>query len=278
MQLRFIYLILLSPFQLMAEPVTNHNVSFADVLKLEVSTQATTIQYGELPQQIGELWLPLLSGQHPMVMLIHGGCWLNQFDLTHIRPLAARLQAAGIIVWSIEYRRLGDDGGGYPGTFDDVRLATDKFQLLKIDLENKGYAINNTYAIGHSAGGHLALWAGAVTKSFDQIIGLAAIADLATYAEGDSNCEQAALSLMGESPEDNPAIYQVSSPIELDYHPRQVILFSGGRDMIVPISQAEAFINIHSDTSLQFFEDAGHFDFIHPDSMAAAHLVRVMQP
>ena len=80
------------------------------------------MSYAGQPQQYGELWLPEGIGPFPVVVFVHGGCWLNAFDITHTHAASTALAQAGYAVWSLEYRRVGDPGGGWPGTFDDISL------------------------------------------------------------------------------------------------------------------------------------------------------------
>ena len=108
------------------------------------------IDYGADPSQFGELTLP--SGTpRGVVVVIHGGFWKSAYDLSLGRPLAASLVAEGWAAWNLEYRRVGN-GGGYPATFDDVAAGIDKLGDLDLDLAT-------VVTLGHSAGGHLAVWA-----------------------------------------------------------------------------------------------------------------------
>ena len=113
------------------------------------------ISYGEDRLQFAELRLPPGQGPFPVMLLIHGGCWLAEYDIAHIRKLAAAFTAEGIATWTIEYRRVGDNGGGWPGTFDDVAAATDHLVSMagKFELD-----LDRFITAGHSAGGHLAIW------------------------------------------------------------------------------------------------------------------------
>ena len=125
-------------------------------------------------------------------MFIHGGCWEAEYSLDHAGYAAAALATAGYVVWLPEYRRLGDAGGGWPGTFDDVGAAVDFVRAL---AESEP-TVDTTRVIvaGHSAGGQLALWAGPTPRASRASIGggnsplspvgvvtLAAITDLAAY-------------------------------------------------------------------------------------------------
>jgi len=114
-----------------------------------------TISYGADPSQFGELWLPSAGASVPVVILIHGGFWRSTFGLDLMDPLAADLVTRGYAVWNIEYRRVGQSGGGYPGTLDDVAAAID---MLATVAEQYSLDLASAAVVGHSAGGHLALW------------------------------------------------------------------------------------------------------------------------
>ncbi len=123
--------------------------------ELAKSPAGIKISYGEEPLQYGELTLPDGAGPHPVVVFIHGGCWLAEYDLPHTRALAGALSKEGFAVWNIEYRRVGDAGGGWPGTFLDVGRGADHLRTLAVEHK---LDLDHVIASGHSAGGHLALW------------------------------------------------------------------------------------------------------------------------
>ena len=103
-----------------------------------------------------DLWLPEGRGPHPTVLMVHGGCWQTEIaDRTIMNWIADDLRRRGIAVWNIDYRGVDRPGGGYPGTFQDVAAAADALRAMpaRIDLD-----LSRLVAIGHSAGGHLALW------------------------------------------------------------------------------------------------------------------------
>ncbi len=131
------------------------------VTSLPAAAPAETIRYGEAPSQQVELFLPKRDAQNPdtlrpVVVMIHGGCWQKRFGPELLRPAAGAFLENGYAVWSIGYRRIDEDGGGYPGTFADVGQALD---LLRDHAQAHNLDLNRVILYGHSAGGHLALWA-----------------------------------------------------------------------------------------------------------------------
>jgi len=220
------------------------DVPFNDVANLPYKTPTESISYGPDPLQTAEYWntasgdgdatsSSTTSAKAPLVLLIHGGCWLNTYNKDHIRPLATALVASGLAVFSVEYRRVGDPGGGWPGTFDDLSCALDT--ALKLNH-------SATIAVGHSAGGHLALWLAARSDTqLTGVIGLAAISDLVLYAKGTSDCEKATLQLMGGSPELYPDRYRAASPL-LMASTAPTLLLHGSHDKVVNIQQSTQLV------------------------------------
>ncbi|MFI5606486.1 prolyl oligopeptidase family serine peptidase [Amycolatopsis sp. NPDC051903] len=113
-----------------------------------------TVAYGPEPAQVGELYRPEGPGPFPVVVLAHGGFWTALYDRRQLTPLADDLLARGYAVWNVEYRRLGEPGGGWPGTLTDFAAAVDALAGLGPELD-----LARVVLIGHSAGGHLAAWA-----------------------------------------------------------------------------------------------------------------------
>jgi acetyl esterase/lipase len=128
-----------------------------DLTPLSLAPAGTRIQYGDDPLQFGELSLPAgrVGSDHPVVINVHGGCWLSEYPIDHSRALARALAGSGFAVWNIEYRRVGDSGGGWPGTFEDVAAAADFIRKL---AEPYRLDLARVVLMGHSAGGQLALW------------------------------------------------------------------------------------------------------------------------
>ena len=126
-----------------------------DLTSLTAPPPDQRIAYGPGPLQFGNLRLPKKPGPHPVLVFVHGGCWLSQFSIAHAAALEQAIADSGIAVWSIEYRRVGDDGGGWPNTFTDVALGADYLRTIapKYSLD-----LNRVIVGGHSAGGQFALW------------------------------------------------------------------------------------------------------------------------
>jgi acetyl esterase/lipase len=247
-------------------------LSFADVLALPARSPDMRIQYAASALQFGDLWLPVresaVASAAPLVVLVHGGCWLNAFAVEHTWPMAAALAQTGVAVWSLEYRRVGDEGGGWPGSLDDIDTALARLDLLA------GYGIDlgRVVLVGHSAGGHLALLASQRGVDAVAVIGLAAITDITRYAAGTNTCQQAAPQFMGGTPADKPTEYSLANPADRNPHPA-TILFYGDADVIVPPEQARL-----NGAEAVFVAGAGHFDWIHPGSRAfRAFLTRLHQ-
>ncbi len=252
------------------------NLSFADVQKLPKPPADHRITYGTDPNQFGYLRLPQGRGPHPVAIFIHGGCWLARFDVEHSANLCAALTAKGLATWSLEYRRVDSPGGGWPGTFQDISAGVDHLRAIarqhRLDL-------NRVVVVGHSAGGHLALWAAARHRLPKQsplypanplrlrgVVSLAGVGDLRPFA-GSKVCGDAIPRLVGD-----PANYAQTSPIELLPLGIPQRLLNGGRDRVVPLKTGQdyeaAARKAGDDVKLIALEDAGHFEFIAPISSA----------
>lgn len=250
-----------------ASPISQ--VTYPALLELDAAQPTARVHYGQDDLQFAEVWLPAQSEPAPVVAFIHGGCWLNAYDIAHTRPFAAALRDAGFAVWSIEYRRTGDPGGGWPGSYQDIQQA-----LATLSEQSKAiFDFERVALMGHSAGGHLALLAGAESNTLPikTTIGLAAITDLNQYAQGDSGCEQAAVQFMDGSPQDHAAAYNDANPIHRGL-PDNAILIHGDADDIVASEQAQS-----ADAPVVWIKDAGHFDLVHPSSVAWSRILKTLQ-
>jgi acetyl esterase/lipase len=249
------------------------------------------ISYGADPLQFGELRLPPGAGPHPVAVVIHGGCWRSAFDLEHVASASAALAAAGVATWTLEYRRLGDPGGGWPGTFRDVALGTDHLRTL---AERHSLDLGRVVLVGHSAGGHLALWLaarrgvpqGSAISSPDPlpvrgVVSLAGITDLRAYGAGAGGCHSAVAPLLGGTPAEVPSRYSEASPIEMLPLGVPTRLVHGALDPIVPLEQSLDFEEraraSGDDSEAWIVRDAGHFELIAPGSAAWPHVERAVR-
>jgi acetyl esterase/lipase len=131
-------------------------MAWPDLLDRERPKESTSIPYGQDPLQVVDLWLPAGKGPHPTVLMVHGGCWQTEIaDRRIMNWISDDLRKRGIAVWNIDYRGVDREGGGYPGTFLDAAAAAD---ALRTHAPKYNLDISPLVAVGHSAGGHLALW------------------------------------------------------------------------------------------------------------------------
>lgn len=240
--------------------------------------------YGSGPSQFGELWLPQAGAPAPVVVMVHGGCWQSSYGLDLMHALSEDLRDAGVAVWNIEYRRLGESGGGYPGTFADVGAAVDALRGL---ATTHPLNLAKAVAVGHSAGGHLALWAAARPRlpanspiasrdplRLTGVLTLAGINDLAAYAENGPACGGAATidRLTGASGRPADTAYTDTSPRALLPLGVPQIVASGSRDGIVPAEFGRAYAAAAKAAGDRAEEitipSADHFALIAPGSSA----------
>jgi acetyl esterase/lipase len=250
----------------------------ADLASFESPEPDERIAYGDAPLQFGELRLPNGPGPHPVVILIHGGCWLSEFDITHLRKLAAAITETGVATWALEYRRVGNPGGGWPGTFQDIARGTDHLRVL---AKTHPLDLDRVIAAGHSAGGHLALWLAARSKLSDRepfraenpvlpvaVLGLAPAPDLA-YLHEQNICDGVIGKLLGGSPEDQPERYRSASLMSLVPLRVPQILILGDHDRNwTPVGRRyfEAAKAAGDDVHAVEAPESGHFEMIDPDS------------
>lgn len=236
-----------------------------EILQLAPPKANARIPYGKDAAQFGDLWLPKGAGPHPTVIFIHGGFWRNAFTLDHCGHLCKALAGAGAAVWNIEYRRLGDPGGGWMGTFDDVIHAAEYLPRLE---QRYNLDLKRLIGAGHSAGGHLVLWLAAQrVADLRGVAPLAAISDLkrafALQMDGGVVGQ-----LLGGSPTQVPQRYEAASPMELLPISVPQRLIHGTADRIVPFDMSERFAKASSNAKLIPMQGAGHFDLIDPRSRA----------
>ncbi|TAJ74284.1 MAG: alpha/beta hydrolase [Phenylobacterium sp.] len=231
----------------MAEPAT-----VQDYMSQPQAKADAHIAYGPAPAQAVELFLPKSAGPHPVVVLIHGGCYLAEYQgLPQTSGMAADLARRGYAVWNVEYRKLGEPGAGYPGTFLDVADAVDR---IRAEAPRYGLDTKRVLAVGHSAGGHLALWAASRARlpktsplwrgdplRIRTVVSLGGIGDL----EGQGDIFAGAC-----GPEPIPRIigladradaYADTSPAELLPSGARVVMISGVLDHVMPPATGKAY-------------------------------------
>jgi len=264
-------------------------ITFEQVAALHAPPPDHTIAYGSAPQQFGHLRLPNGKLPYPVVIFIHGGCYRAEYSIAHAGALEQALADAGYAVWSVEYRRVGDAGGGWPGTFQDLGAAADYLRTLA-----KQYPIDlkRVVAAGHSAGGNSALWLAARKRiqknsplySSDPItIGaVLALAPAGDFAEmqAKNGCGGIMDTLMGGSPSSVPDRYHAASPGELLPIGVPQIVVIAGRDVSFRTfgrSYAEK-AKAAGDAQLRVVEipESGHFDVIAPTTSAWSTVTKAL--
>ena len=216
------------------------------------------VPYGDDPNQFVEFRYPA-AAPGVLIIYIHGGFWRARIDLSHSGHPCAAIAAAGHLSASIEYRRAGQEGGGWPGTLDDVRRAIQFTRTRHPDLP--------AVIIGHSAGGHLALCMAAEMHDLHRVIAIGAVADPRRAWElnlGDG----AVTDFFGGTPDEFPDRYRIGPPV------CSVLLIHGTMDEVVPIEIARSYRG----GPLIELEGADHFDSIDPQTAAFAETLRNLTP
>ncbi len=249
-----------------------------------------TVRYGDDRLQVVDLWLPAdrSAAPRPVVLMIHGGCWQSSIaDRRLMDWVADDLRSAGIAVWNIDYRGVDRDGGGYPGTFHDVAAAAD---LLRDTGATHGLDATRVVAVGHSAGGHLALWLAArarlpsdsVLRTPDplpvrHVVSLGGLPDLADVeASPENGCGTDVIAqLVGEGRDDRFA--DTSIPRLLPLCVPQTLV-NGREDRIVPYRMATDYVALAraagDPVDLHTVADTGHVELVAPETPAWAEAKR----
>jgi len=244
-----------------------------DILSLTPPPADKRLPYGNDPNQFFDLRLPKgKAGSHPLVMNIHGGFWRAKYDLEHAGHLCAALTGAGFATANIEYRRVGNEGGAWPGTFEDVRSA---FSYLRQNAQQLGFDAQKTVVMGHSAGGQLALCLAAHEPAVHSAVCLAGVVDLKrAYQLHLSN--DAVVEFLRGTPKEVPDHYREADPMQLSIRQARQWLIHGTVDDTVPCEFSRDYVAAKSkrtstekeEAHLVEIPGASHFDLIDPRSAA----------
>lgn len=260
-----------------------------DILSKPVLPADHRIHYGPNDSQFGDLWLPVKpSSPPPVIVFIHGGWWKSAYDLGYAGYLCDALKRAGIAMWSLEYRRVGSTGGGWPTTFQDVAAG---FEYLKEVSKKYPLDLSRVYTMGHSAGGHLAFWLagrfhidphselsqpppgiplrGAIALA--GAVGLQLTIRLSGYGMF-AHDRSEVIELMGGGPERFADRYRNGDPASLLPLAAPQLLIQGSQDDQIPPDLPSEWVKLAhqrgSTASAHIIPGADHFDIIDPDSKA----------
>lgn len=238
--------------------------------------QPRTFHYGPMPCQAGELFLPQQSNP-PVVCLLHGGLWRTPWGRDQMVPLACDLQQRGFAVWNLGYRRVGEAGGGWCGTFGDISAGIDV--LADIAASGISLDLQRVTVVGHSAGGHLALWC--AVRGHTQrvqpfaVAGLAPVTDLGRCFRHLSD-PAVMVKLMGGTPDQQPQRYLQASPLSVLPLGLPQIIIHGSEDEEIPLQWSRDYVlrarSAGDDARLEVIAGMDHMAFLDPASPAHAVL------
>ncbi|ATF90140.1 alpha/beta hydrolase family protein [Burkholderia gladioli] len=251
-------------------------IALAAYLAVRGPAADLVFHYGSAPSQVVELFRPAGRGPFPVAILIHGGCWQSRYGgLPQFRAIGARLAARGIAAWNVEYRRLDEPGGGYPGTYQDVGTAIDwlasRAAALRLDTRR-------VVAVGHSAGAQLALWAAARARlppasvlsvahalAIPDVVSLGGLPDLEHDAQAIRQACGVDVAALTGLPDDNrPDVFLDTSAASMLPNGTSVIAITGELDAVAPPELAARYVDrvrVAGDPARAVVvPDAGHLD------------------
>ena len=244
-----------------------------DILTKTPPAADARIAYGSDPNQFFDLRLP--HGRKPpfaLVINIHGGYWRAKYNLEHAGHLCAALPLEGLATANLEYRRVGNEGGAWPGTFEDLRSA---YQFLVQNSKKHNLDASRIVVMGHSAGGQLALCLAAHEPRIRNVISLAGVVDLQRAYELHLS-HDAVVEFLRGTPNEVPEHYREANPMQLSIPHARQCLIQGLRDEDVPPDFSSSYVSAKQkrtgkekeDVQLLEIEHADHFDLIDPQSAA----------
>lgn len=213
-------------------------MSLAARVALSALRRAERHRYGDdHPTQVADLHVPRGDGPFPVAVVLHGGHWRATYGKVICRPLCLDLVRRGWAAWNVEYRRLGrGQGGGWPATFDDVAAAIDHLRAL----DDPRLDVSRVHAVGHSAGGQLALWAGGRPQPGVALRSVVALAPV-------TNLERAgvwARALVGGSPADVPERFAVADPVRRAPLDIPVLIVHPADDATIPVARSREYVQV----------------------------------
>jgi acetyl esterase/lipase len=284
---------LLTPVAVAAQDAPKPLLTWPDLVEREKPAPDATVDYGTDPYQKVDVWVPQGKGPFPTVLMVHGGCWTTSIaDRSLMNWIADDLRKDGIAVWNIDYRGVDRPGGGYPGTFTDAAAAADalKTNARKYHLNSK-----HVVAVGHSAGGHLALWLagrGKIARTsplytrsplkIAHAISLGGLPDLeATAASPDNGCGVEVVGKLVGAPGSRPDVYADTSVPRLLPIGVTQDLVNGQEDKIIPLRMGTDYVaaaRAKGDSAeLHIVEQTGHVELVAPETAAWATTKRLIR-
>lgn len=254
-----------------------------EVLSRQSPHPDLTVRYGPDADNAADVRLAAGTGTAPLIVFIHGGFWRIEYDRTHVGPLADALTAAGYHVAVPEYRRVGQVGGGWPGTFDDVAAAVDAVPELVAEAAGPGRVdLDRVVLVGHSAGGHLALWAAGRHRLPSgsrwrreippRLHGVVALAAISVLSQASDLGGGAVADLLGGAPDSVPDRLAQTDPALLPPIGVPATLLHGADDDRVPVAQSRAYASTAwgagDIAELREMPGCEHFGLIDPLSSA----------
>lgn len=242
-----------------------------DILTLKPPPADVRLAYGSDPNQFGDLRLPKGKGPFPVVMNIHGGFWRAKYDLAHAGHLCAALTGKGIATWNLEYRRVGNPGGGWPGTFEDM---ANGYRFVPQIAKRYNLDSSRMLVMGHSAGGQLALCLAAHEPAVQHVVSLAGVVDMQRAFELHLS-HDAVVEFLGGRPSEVPDHYREADPMRLPIAQAVQVLFVASNDEDVPPEFSRRYAGekkTRENVTLIEIPKADHYDLIDPRSAAWAKI------
>lgn len=267
-------------------------MSWSDLTRRPLPEPSRSIVLGDGRSDIVDLWLPEGAGPHPVVLMIHGGCWQKAIaDRTLMNYAADALRQKGFAVWNIEYRGVDENGGGYPGTFEDVAQAADALRDYAPEYQLN---LDRVVVTGHSAGGHLGVWLAGRSRlpqtsplRQDNPLAIAAVLNVGGLADLEASapitlrsCLSSIMNdLTGYPDETRQDVFSDTSPVTmLPFGVRQISV-NGARDGIAPPQLGKSYtarVKEAGDEGEFVLVEGGHVELIAPGTQAFNRQVEII--